>query len=459
MTLINRIRSLPRPVRWLFYFMAGIVVLAALYGVGRAVDVYLGSFYTGDRAPYLQMPAPDAMTLRWQTRTAERDVVRYGMRPDYLPQQVDEHAAAEEHEVRLTGLRPGTRYYYQIGTDDTRRYGDPSYWFVTPPPSGAPIAVRFAVLGDPGYPNPDQTRVRDAMLAWLAQHPRPGRPPLDLLLTTGDNAYRSGSNEQFQAGFFSPYRMILRNVPVWPIYGNHDARRRAFFNIFSLPAHAESGGIPSGTEHYYAFDYGPVHFVVLDTVASDLGRDAPMLRWLKQDLAANRQPWLIAVFHHPPYTHGSHNSDNRRDSGGRMFALRENVLPLLEQAGADLVLSGHSHMYERSTLLACHYGTSDSLTASMRRGPELERDRQFIYQKPARGAHNGTLYAVIGSSSKVDQGPLDHPAMAVSEAEMGALVFSVQGQKLHGVFIKADGSVGDEFALLKVPGETVFSCD
>jgi len=459
MFLIARIRALPAPVRWLIHVMAGIVLLAALYGVGRSVDVYLGSFYTGDRGPYLQLPAPDAMTLRWQTHEAERNVVRYGPRPGYLPHEFAEREAREEHEVRLTGLQPGTRYYYRIVSDTAVRYGGPEHWFVTPPPPGAPVDVRFAVLGDPGYPNPGQTRVREALRAWLGRHPRPGRPALDLLLTTGDNAYRSGTNEQFQAGFFEPYQRLLRNVPVWPVYGNHDARRRAFFKIFSLPEHGESGGLASGTEHYYAFDYGPVHFVVLDTVASDLDPDAPMLRWLRRDLAANRQPWLIAVFHHPPYTHGSHDSDNRRDSGGRMFAVRENVLPLLEQAGVDVVLSGHSHMYERSMLLACHYGTSDTLTPSMRRGPELARGQRFIYQKPARGAHNGALYAVLGASSKVDQGPLDHPAMVISEARLGALVFHIQGQRLHGTFVRADGSVGDEFILRKTPGETTFGCD
>ncbi|HID49960.1 MAG TPA: hypothetical protein EYP40_10185 [Chromatiales bacterium] len=135
------------------------------------------------------------------------------------------------------------------------------------------------------------------------------------------------------------------------------------------------------------------------------------------------------------------------------------MLPLLEQAGVDVVLSGHSHMYERSMLLACHYGTSDTLTPSMRRGPELARGQRFIYQKPARGAHNGALYAVLGASSKVDQGPLDHPAMVISEARLGALVFHIQGQRLHGTFVRADGSVGDEFILRKTPGETTFGCD
>ena len=127
-----------------------------------------------------------------------------------------------------------------------------------------------------------------------------------------------------------PYKNILRNAAVWPAYGNHDARRWVFFDLFTFPTQAESGGVASGTEHYYSFDYANLHIVVLDTPASDLDDDSEMLRWLKKDLKATQQQWLISLLHHPPYTKGTHNSDKQSDSGGRMFDVRENVLPILE---------------------------------------------------------------------------------------------------------------------------------
>ena len=80
-------------------------------------------------------------------------------------------------------------------------------------------------------------------------------------------------------------------------------------------------------------------------------------------------------------------------------------------------------------------------------------------RKRASGAHNGTIYAVVGSSSKVDDGPLDHPAMVTSQHAAGALVINIQGRCLNGVFIQEDGSVGDEFALLKLPGEHAYSSE
>ncbi len=444
----------PRKWRWLLYSAGILLLLVVMYGLGRLGHVALGSFYTGERGPYLQQPAPTAMTLRWQTLQAEIGVVRYGLQPGQLQWRIEEVDAGETHEVRLTGLQPATRYYYAIGAGDTQHFGGDAYWFITPPSSGNPLATRFVVLGDPGYPGPGQSAVRDAMQAWLTANLRPGRGDFEMLLTTGDNAYRSGTNEQFQAGFFAPYAAWLRNVPVWPVYGNHDARRWAFFDLFSFPTKGESGGLPSGTEHYYAVDYGQVHFVILDTEASSMAAGSRMLRWLEEDLAASHQPWLIAVFHHPPYTHGSHNSDSRADSGGRMFDVREQVLPLLEKAGVDLVLSGHSHMYERSHLLGCHYGTSDTLEAKMLQQPRMI-EQQAIYNKPAAGrvAHQGAIFVALGSSSKVDNGPLDHPVMAVSQRQLGALVVDINGSQLNGHFINDKGDITDHFTIIKGDSE------
>ena len=446
--------------RWLRRGLLLLLGLVLLYGAGRLVHVALGSFYSGERGPYLQMPAPHAVTLRWQTATATIGSVRYGLLPKQLGYHVTEGRAGEEHALRLTGLQPNTLYYYVIEADGEPRYGGAEYWFITPPETGSTLPLRFAVLGDPGYANPKQLAVRDSMLEWLGAHLRSGRAYLDLLLTTGDNAYRSGSNEQFQTGFFDPYGVIFRNIVVWPIYGNHDARRWAFFELFDFPTQGESGGVASATEHYYSFDYGQVHFVVLDSQSSSMRPGSEMLQWLKKDLSQNRQPWTIAAFHHPPYTKGSHDSDNKGDSRGRMFAVRENVLPLLERAGVDLVLSGHSHMYERSHLLNCHYGTSDTLTPAMLKPSKEKNDGAVVYRKPFEQRNSGTIYAVVGSSSKVDNGSLDHPVMAVSLRQMGALVVDVSGTQLKARFVTDKGNVADSFTIIKDRNSTsAFPCD
>jgi 3',5'-cyclic AMP phosphodiesterase CpdA len=177
-----------------------------------------------------------------------------------------------------------------------------------------------------------------------------------------------------------------------------------------------------------------------------------MLTWLKEDLSQNTKQWLIAVFHHPPYTKGSHDSDQADDSDGRMARVRENVLPILEAAAVDLVLAGHSHMYERSHLMDCHYGPSgefsdENIVSSGIHGQYRE------YRKPEENiAHSGAVYVVAGSSSKVNRGPLDHPAMVVSMEEAGSLVIDVEGNRLTSRFINDKGEVKDEFSIQKQGG-------
>ncbi len=167
----------------------------------------------------------------------------------------------------------------------------------------------------------------------------------------------------------------------------------------------------SGTEAYYAFDYGNIHFISLESYETDRSPGGAMMTWLENDLAANDKDWVIAFWHHPPYTKGSHDSDTE----GRLIDMREVALPILEAYGVDLVLGGHSHSYERSYLLDGHYGTSDSLSAAMiLDAGDGREDGAGAYYKPAYSIQSGAVYAVAGSSGKTSSGSLDHPAMYFS---------------------------------------------
>ena len=74
------------------------------------------------------------------------------------------------------------------------------------------------------------------------------------------------------------------------------------------------------------------HFVVLDSQHSSRAPDGPMLTWLRQDLDSTAQEWIIAFWHHPPYSHGTHNSDSETE----LREMRENILPT--RSRADLIL-------------------------------------------------------------------------------------------------------------------------
>src|SRR5206468_4305489 len=166
---------------------------------------------------------------------------------------------------------------------------------------------------------------------------------------------------------FDMYAGLLRHAVTWPTLGNHETYSAdcqgnfAYLNIFSLPTNGVAGGVASGTKRYYSYDIGMVHFVCLDSMTSSRSANGPMAVWLQQDLAANTNRWLIAYWHHPPYSKGSHNSDTEIE----LVEMRQNILPILEAGGVDLVLCGHSHSYERSYLLNGHYDVSTNLSPAM----------------------------------------------------------------------------------------------
>ncbi len=401
------------------------------------------------RGPYLQLARPTGMVVRWRTSQPGSSRVWYGEAPDQLTSTRDGGGFTTEHEVTLDGLEPATRYYYAVGEQETVLSGDQSHTFVTPPAAGTPVPARFWVLGDSGTANANAAAVRDAYADFTVDR------PTSLWLMLGDNAYERGRDSEFQAALFETYPQWLRRLPLWPTYGNHDSESAdagsqtgVYFDIFTLPRAAEAGGVASGTEAYYSFDYASVHFVCLDSSESHRGPGGAMLDWLARDLAATDQQWVIAYFHHAPYTKGSHDSDRE----GTLIEMREWVLPVLEAGGTDLVLAGHSHGYERSYLLDGHYGHSSTLRPSMIRDAGDGREEgngAYFKPSPAGTANQGTVYVVAGASGKLSHGPLDHPAMYFSLLELGSMVLDVYGNRLDALYLDADGRVRDSFTLLK----------
>ena len=439
-------------LRRLFKLVLFIVIV---YGAARFGVVFFTSQLNGERDPYLQNLTQNSVTVRWQTEQNRLGVLKYGTDPDQLNQTRFVDVAGKVQSITLTELEPDTRYYYVVGDiSGYRELNTDIDWFRTMPAYDADKPVRIWAIGDSGQPGPVAEGVRDGMLRWIEKNPRKGQEYLNMFVSLGDMAYRSGTNEQFQAGFFDIYHDIVRNQSIWPVLGNHDSRRWTYFRLFDLPENGEAGGVPSGTENYYSVDYSNVHMVMLDSQDSSMSPGSEMLQWLKKDLKQNTRPWVIVALHHPPYTKGSHNSDDKGDSNGRMIKLRENVLPILEAGGVDLVLAGHSHMYERSFLIDCHYDYSKTFNHDrvISYGTQIQHKN---YKKPLNNAPNaGTVYVVAGSSSKVDMGPLDHPAMVVSRREAGSLLIDVDGNTLTTRFINPDSEVVDEFSIVKVKDYT-----
>jgi hypothetical protein len=360
--------------------------------------------------------------------------------------------------VLLTDLSPATKYYYSIGTGAITLQGTSSNYFFTAPAAGSRRPIRAWVLGDPGTDWPSQKSVRNAYYRFT------GAKHTDLVLALGDNAYSGGTDGQYQKAFFDAYRDVFKHCVIWPALGNHDARSAnsatqsgVYFDVFTLPTLGQAGGVLSGTEAYYSFNWGNAHFVCLNSHDGDLSTNGLMLTWLKEDLSANRQDWTIAFWHEPPYSKGSHDSDDEKDSDRRMTLVRERLVPIIERGGVDLVLCGHSHVYERSYLLRGHFGASNTLEAGMikERGDGAPGSAGRPYRKPGPGPvpNSGTIYMNAGSAGHATRRTklheLNHPAMCVSLNVAGSVILDIAGPSLGARFLDGTGTVRDHFQILK----------
>ncbi|MET1254160.1 DNRLRE domain-containing protein [Aliikangiella maris] len=400
------------------------------------------------RGPYLQMGNEQAMTIRWRTDSATDSVVRYGSNPANLSQSKTVSGNRTEHEVRLTGLNPLTQYYYSVGSStQTIAGGDNSYRFTTSPNPGTSTPTRVWLIGDSGTANSNAAAVYNAYLNYT------GANNTNLWIMLGDNAYNDGTDSEYQNAVFNMYPELLRRSPVWPTLGNHDGHSAdsasesgPYYDIFSLPRNAQSGGLASGTEAYYSFDYGDIHFICLDSYETSRATNGAMMTWLQNDIAATDKKWIIAFWHHPPYTKGSHNSD----SEGALIDMRENALPIIESYGVDLVFSGHSHSYERSYLIDGHYGSSGTFNSShLKDGGDGREDGNGAYQKVDQAANAGAVYTVAGASGKTSGGSLNHPAMFTSLNQLGSVILDINGNRLDAKHLRSDGVVTDHYTVIK----------
>lgn len=399
------------------------------------------------RGPWLQSATPTSVIVRWRTDVTAGSAVRFGPSPQQLMGLVQRMTLVTEHELRLTNLTPDTVYYYAIGTPAATVAEGPDFYFKTPPPVGSRRRTTIWALGDSGTANVNAENVRDAYYRFR------GVQYTDLCLLLGDNAYNAGLDSEYQRAVFEMYPRMLPQTVIWPTCGNHETDQSStldasipYYQVFTMPRNGEAGGVPSGTEAYYSFDYGNIHFVCLDAMTSSRSPTEPMLTWLQEDLNSTDQEWIIAFWHHPPYSKGSHDSD----ASTRQTEIRENIVPILESHGVDLVLCGHSHAYERSFPLRGHYGLSSTLTPAMvRDAGDGRADSDGAYLKIA--AEDGTVYVVTGSAAKVSGGSLDHPAMFISLNRLGSLFLEIVGDRLEARFIRDTGVIEDYFTIQKNP--------
>lgn len=407
------------------------------------------------RGPYLQVVTPTSVIVRWRTDVPTTGRIWYGSSTTALNTDKRESQPGLEHSITLTSLQPATRYAYAIGYDDTRLAAGTDYYVPTALPAGDTRPFRMWVLGDFGIGSDNQKQVYQAYRNATTTH------PADLWLWLGDNAYCCGTEEQFQQYVFDLYGPTFRNTPVFSTPGNHDyADSRTNFNIpyyslFSFPTQAEAGGLASNSKAYFSANYGNVHLISLDSQAQEGGiyrlydTTGTQVQWLKRDLAANKLPWTIVIFHHPPYSKGGHDSDTEE----QMKLIRENLTPILERYNVDLVLNGHSHGYERLYRLKNLRGLARTYNPAVNQAESTTgRYDGTPNSCPILTKGQGTIYIVNGSGGALGGQSPDYPHPATIYANTtvgGSMLLDVSDNRLDAQFILSDGSIPDRFTIMK----------
>jgi hypothetical protein len=323
--------------------------------------------------PYLQLgdapraSAAERLDLLWHTEDREARwavEVRLGREwkvqtpPSFRRLEVAPLSAHRIYRAGLRGLPPGGRVPYRVMRD-----GEVVFQAEAQVRKHGPH--RMVVFGDAADGSPEQAALAKAMAA--------AQP--DAIFIAGDLVYGRGRAAEYRAHFFPVYNSeevpLMRQVPFLGVPGNHDVPfakwpdASAYFAYWSLPLNGpelkagdpQAAPVTVGVHDAivaaagpafprmgsYSFDYGRVHWTVLDSNPY-VDWDSPALKaWLEGDLkAARKAAWRIVALHHPLFQSSRSHADDQ---------WMRPLSPLLERFGVDLVLAGHVHNYQRTAPL------------------------------------------------------------------------------------------------------------
>lgn len=321
-------------------------------------------------------PAPDHIALTWvqdarttQTvtwRTQEETIagqVRFfetGKQPPINPAyqmaaaeavpMVTQEGVLQIHSATLTGLKPGTSYAYQVGNGNI--WSDMNTFTTAAAQAGE---FEFLVFGD--SQSTDYNVWRATLQAAFQS------VPAAVFFTNVGDLVDVGQDYGEWEAWFAGAAGVIEKIPVMPATGNHETytpeRRFSMPVFFTAQFRLPSNGPEELKGQVYSFDYGDVHFIMLDSQEGEEKRYVPDLldiqkNWLEKDLAATDRTWKIIFIHRPLYGNKPNGAnENLRRAFAGVFA----------QYGVDVVFTAHDHVYARTWPL-----TADGAAASPGQG-------------------------------------------------------------------------------------------
>lgn len=386
------------------------LLLAASASAGRAP---VASLFT--KSPYLQAPGPTTMMILWESWDERPAQVRFGEGGDLdqvasvappramigistrsrtnlttgVRTNVTSYTVTNTffvYEARLVDLKPDTSYSYVVEMGGQRSGVSRFRTFGT-----NPSEVRFIAYGD--------SRSNPQTHAAVARHFLRHKP--DFILHTGDLVARGRDYSLWSREYFDPLQGIIDHVPVLPAIGNHEDNGTNYFAYFHLPQ----------PERWYSFDLGAVHVLALDYHFQSATNE--QFNFAQQDLLRSPAPWKVVFLHVPMFNIGGHASTWGHEA----------YLPLFHKARVDLVIAGHSHLYERFQPVT----------------PKSDPGAWPVIHLTSGGG-GATLYPVY-----------EHPALARAVSTNHYIVFKANSRRLQGQAFLPSGRTLDRFELRKDP--------
>ena len=285
------------------------------------------------KGSYLLWPGTNTeMMVLWQLDSTMTCTLEWGQDTNYSTGsvQTSEHGTDHQHEYTISGLSPGTKYYYRVTAGAEQPTG--SFW--SAPPADA-TKIKFLAYGDTRT-NPDKhDLVCEEMVDTFQADPN----YQTFTLLTGDWVAVGERESDWTNQFFDPSYVnthyMQANLPINGCIGNHE------WDSGSIPPTLfdKYWPYPYVSGFYWSFDYGPVHVAVVDQYDEAYGAGSDQLTWLENDLAATTKEWKFIMLHEPGYSAGGGHDDE--------IDVQTYIQPLCETYGVDIVFAGHNHYYAR----------------------------------------------------------------------------------------------------------------
>ncbi|NOX66358.1 MAG: metallophosphoesterase family protein, partial [Chlorobi bacterium] len=287
--------------------------------------------------PYLQNLRKDGITIMWETVYPTYGKILYGKNGKLDKVEIEDAIPSTMHELTLVGLKPDETYNYKV---ECFNISSVEQTFRTKKSKNEPI--KFLVYGD----NRSYPKVHENLVKMMAKE------NADLILNVGDVVTTGSNLMEWIDEYFYPLRYVGGSVPTYISIGNHEYG--GYWGTRVVPPFEKYVDNPlcstGSTEYYYSVDYGNTHIIFLDPNKAELPEGhglavgSQQYNWFVEDLkkAKETSEWIMVLMHQPPYSEAW--------SGGPYDgepALRKDVVPIMEANGVDIVLSGHTHDYER----------------------------------------------------------------------------------------------------------------